>query len=190
MIILVRHATPLIDYSPCGYHLARQRLNAYQTTDEIALQEIAAFHQHPLAACLQGLDPLVYCSPMPGAQRTCLALFGSSQKVHIWASLKEVGLTLLPLPWISLKVRHWFVVSRIAWLLGLKTQRETQYAALHRARKVVALLKQQGDNNIALVSHGCFLHYIKQQLRQQHYRKVAHFQQGCFHVDMYEHSSH
>ena len=189
MIILVRHATPLIDYSPCRYRVAKQRLNDYQTTDEIALEEIAAFNQHPLAARLKSTDPLIYCSPMPRAQRTYQLLFGSSHNVYIWASLKEVVLTLLPLPWISLKVRSWFAVSRFAWLLGLTTQRETQYAAIHRARKVVELLKQQSDNNIALVSHGCFLHYVKQQLRQQRYRKVANFQQGCFHIEIYEYTS-
>lgn len=40
MIILLRHATPLIEYGFCNYKGAKNRINSYNITRKVCLNEV------------------------------------------------------------------------------------------------------------------------------------------------------
>ncbi len=184
MIFLIRHATPKIDYSACDYRAAQVRLQEYNQTREIEESEIEQFLLSELFQEIKASNPVVYCSPVARAERTCQLLFSHIDRYVINPDLSEVGLRISPLPWVKLKVRTWFLLSRIAWLLRLSGEPEKVRHAVRRSQQLLPQLEQQ--ENVALVSHGFLMHYLKKRLTKQQFRPRATFKQGCFTVECWD----
>ncbi len=184
MIILIRHATPLIDYTRCDYKTACARLVDYNETKNIDEKEIDNFKASLLYQKIKRSDPLIYCSPLARAERTCQILFhDQNNSFRTDEQLREVELDILPIPLVKMSVRSWFFISRLAWLFGISNV-ENKTHAIGRAQYAYNLLKS--DNNIAVISHGYLIYYIKNQLRKSKYKKIETYHEGCFSVEVYD----
>lgn len=184
MIFLIRHATPKIDYTSCDYKTAQLRLQDYNQTKDIEESEIAKFLLTELFQKIKESNPVVYCSPVARAERTCQLLFGYIDDYIINSDLSEVGLNIFPLPLVKLKVRTWFLLSRIAWLLRLSSEPEKVKHAKCRAQRLLPQLEQEG--NVAIVSHGYLMHYLKKRLVKNQFQSRAAFKHGCFTVEVWD----
>lgn len=183
MIILIRHATPRIDYTSCDYHTAQLRLQDYNQTKDIEESEIAKFLLTQLFQKIKKINPVVYCSPVGRAERTCQLLFSYVDDYIVNPELTEVGLKIFPLPLVKLNVRTWFLLSRVAWLLRLSGEQEKVRHAICRSQRLLPQLEQ--ETNVAIVSHGYFIHYLKKQLKKKQFQLREVFRQGCFTVEVW-----
>ena len=70
-IILIRHTTPLINYGICSYKEAKLRLNEYNQTSKLKLDEISILEgaQNELEV------ETIYTSPLIRAKNTAESLF-------------------------------------------------------------------------------------------------------------------
>lgn len=184
MIVFIRHATPKIDYSSCNYQAAKDRLQDYNQTEEVEESEIDAFHATTLYKKILERAPVIYCSPVSRAERTCQLLFKHDNNYLINSELREVGLEVFYLPLLKMKVRTWFLISRLAWLLRLSNEKEKVEHAVYRTKGLLPLLEQADD--VVIVSHGYLIHYLKKHLRNKHYKVSDCFKQGCFTVEVWE----
>lgn len=187
VIILVRHATPNVDYSWCSYKKARELIKEYDTTDNIAIEEVHRYLGSGYYNRLIGLriDKII-CSPLPRAQITCQTLFGSKEYV-VNDNFKEAENDIGFLPFIRLKLRHWFLINRIKWWLGLSSKKiETKDELFHRiCRAFLDIQKVKG--NVAVVAHGVFLTYLKRNwFKHNHYKLVDRYKHGCFTVEVFK----
>ncbi|MEI2266235.1 histidine phosphatase family protein [Erwinia sp. CGal63] len=184
MIVLVRHATPKIDYSRCCYRTARERLNDYDQTREVDEQEIQRFFASPVYQNIGNKELRVYSSPTGRAERTCQLLFHAVDDYVTEPNLKEVSLSIFPVPLLKMKVRSWFLLSRLAWLAGFSREKERARHAVQRAVDFFPVLEE--NENVAIVSHGYFMHYLKKELRKNRYRQGEIFREGCFTVEVWD----
>lgn len=184
MIVLIRHATPKIDYSSCNYQTAKRRLQDYNLTEDIEENEINTFLSSSLFLKIKERDPIIYSSPVGRAVRTCQLLFKHADSYTIKPELREVGLEILFLPLLKIKVRTWFLLSRIAWLLGLSNEKEKVKHAVYRSEHLFPLLEFNDD--VVIVSHGYLIHYLKKILKKKQYKISGSFKQGCFTAEIWE----
>ncbi|MDE9460329.1 histidine phosphatase family protein [Xenorhabdus bovienii] len=184
MIILIRHATPKIDYSTCNSKLAQQRLLSYNETRDIDESEMDEFMASSLYQKIKDANPVVYSSPVGRAERTCQVLFQQPNNYFIKGELKEVDLEICHLPFIKMKVRSWFFFSRLVWILGIGKEKEKMKHAAIRANRVFKLLDE--NKNIVIVSHGYLIHYVKKELKKHHYNNIDKYKKGCFTVELYD----
>jgi broad specificity phosphatase PhoE len=180
MIVLIRHSTPIIDYSRCDNKVACDRLNEYNRTDNINISEIERFSSEALAEVIFNKEIIVYSSPIPRAEITCRKLF-SNYDYKLNDSLKEVELKIINLPFIKLKLKTWFLLSRLRWLAGIGSETETVRDAKRRANHVVNNILQ---DDVAIVSHGFFIHYLKKILCKKKYKVTNRYRCGCFTVEI------
>ncbi|PHM70950.1 phosphoglycerate mutase family protein [Xenorhabdus kozodoii] len=184
MIVLIRHATPKIDYSSCNYQTAQQRLREYNQTQDVEEQEIETFLSSALFQEIKARRPVVYSSPVGRAERTCQLVFGHIDGYTIHSELREVGLEITPLPLLKMKIRTWFLLSRLAWLLRMNHAQEKIGHALQRSEALLPFLEQHDD--VAIVSHGYLMHYLKKHLKKNRYHVKDRFKQGCFTAEIWE----
>lgn len=180
MIALIRHATPMMDYSRCSVQEARHRLTEYNTTPHINSAEIEDLFDDPIYQDLCDNTQQVYCSPIARAEQTCKAIFGEDNYV-ISDSLREVELAIYPLPLVKLTLKNWFLVSRVAWHLGVGAEHEKVVDARLRAKNLAENLMA---NQMAIVSHGYLIHYVKSMLMRRHYKVRKTFRSGCLTVEL------
>lgn len=157
MLLLIRHAKPLINYGKCGYEEAVERLDDYNNTSAVALSEIEKFKASDLYKEIEALDFHVYSSPLNRAYLTARELF---KECKILDDLIELDLQLIDIPYIRLRLQSWFILSRIAWLLRIKESREVPSEAKKRVGRLVKYINP--SKNIAFVCHGGVIHYLKQ----------------------------
>ena len=120
-IVLIRHATPLVDGSKCDSTVAQNRLINYNQTEHLALGELNSFKQSSAYQDILLIEK-VFVSPLIRAQKTAEALFPNNKRITL-EDLREFDLKIINIPKIKLTLNLWFILSRILWLLGLnKTQ--------------------------------------------------------------------
>ena len=120
-IVLIRHATPLVDSSKCDATVAQNRLINYNQTEHLALDELNSFKQSSAYQDILLIEK-VFVSPLIRAQKTAEALFPNNERITL-EDLKEFDLKIINIPKIKLTLNLWFILSRILWLLGFnKTQ--------------------------------------------------------------------
>lgn len=120
-IVLIRHATPLVDSSKCDSTVAQNRLINYNQTEHLVLGELNSFKQSSAYQDILLIEK-VFVSPLIRAQKTAEALFPNNKRITL-EDLKEFDLKIINIPKIKLTLNLWFILSRILWLLGLnKTQ--------------------------------------------------------------------
>lgn len=157
MLLLIRHAKPLINYGKCGYEDALERLTDYNTTSAISLKEIEDFKKSESYKLISTLDFNTYTSPLNRAYLTSCELF---KECKILDDLIELDLELVDIPYIQLEVLTWFLISRIAWFLKIKDSKETPSEAKQRVGRLIKYINP--SKNIAFVCHGGVIHYLKQ----------------------------
>ncbi|MDR3594125.1 histidine phosphatase family protein [Clostridium sp.] len=73
----------------------------------------------------------------------------------------------------NLKLPYWFwaVSGRIAWYFNHKSQQEIKSITREKAKKFVNLLlseaKEEGNNNILVVTHGFFMYSLQKELKKR-----------------------
>lgn len=114
---------------------------------------------------LHGIDwHRCYASNLPRAVTTAETIY--QDNVIIDPLLTEVPLS----PFIStnMKLPHalWSIVGRLSWFYSLPLQQETKQQTIERAKRFLSTLKMNENENILIVSHGFFLYYLSEELRQ------------------------
>jgi broad specificity phosphatase PhoE len=172
-ILLIRHCTPEINYSKCGYIEATQRIHEYNTTKKIATEEILSIKPH-IEAFLEMQHIAVFASSMPRALITAQTLFHKKYTIVGEDRFIEFDLRFIPIPFIQLKFGTWALISRILWFGGmLKTKRSVKLE-LNRAKDASNFLyKQAKQANIALVSHGMLNIFIEKNLKKLGYKRAS-----------------
>jgi len=153
MIILIRHCTPNINYEPCIYEDAVHRFNEYNSTSNVATDEIERLRSKIEEIIDRKLT--IFASPSPRAQATATALFQGSCSLITDEQFVEWDLKAVYIPFIKLKFRTWAFISRIIWILGLlKSERSFADERL-RSRKCAQKLELEAQNgSVALIAHG------------------------------------
>lgn len=185
MLILLRHATPLIDYGRCNYQTFTRRHEAYDTTSDIDTNEINDFLQSRLYRCLKKQlaerDFRCYCSPLPRAKATYQQIFPEMQhRAATEDELREAALNTFAIPLLRLKVRTWFFLFRVFSLL------HRHEAVLLRQRCASVYQRLIAEQNTLLMSHGVLLFFLKKQLRQAGYRPLDAYRNGCLTVEIWD----
>lgn len=185
MIILVRHATPNVDYSPCDYLKARDLTAEYDTTNSLYLHEIEQYFNTSSYYSLKEIEiDKIICSPLTRAQLTCQTLF-SGRDYTINPNFREAETEIGKIPFIKLKLRHWFLINRIKWFMGFNSDKiESKEAFVDRVYRAY-INTQSVSGNIAIVAHGVFLKFLKDEwLIDDGYVVIDKYKNGCFTVEI------
>lgn len=169
MIILIRHATPIIDYDVCRYKIAHDRMNSYNSTEEIKYDEI-----DPLLNEIRALVPVnnnvvVFTSVLPRAMNTAHYIFDSSGVSIISNPIfSEFDLDILKIPIIRLATKSWLFISRVAWFFGMKRRSSSFGDEKKRAKIASKILREHHKEytTVVLVGHAFMNKFIGRQLKK------------------------
>jgi broad specificity phosphatase PhoE len=180
MILLIRHCTPKVDYSRCDYTEAIKRMNQYNTTKDVALNEIESFGQY-LTDLKKEQDLKIFSSSRARSLITAQEIFGGKFDIDVQDIFVEFDLKILPIPFIKLRFKTWLLISRIMWFFGLlKTSKSFAQEKL-RAIECAEILHQKAQNGkVVLVSHGLLNIFIEKHLITKHYARVNKMKNNCF----------
>lgn len=172
-IYLVRHATPCIDYARCDCVTAQQRLDEYNQTSRIQTNEIT-----PLPSETQHYA--IYCSTSSRAKATARQLY-PEKSIYFSDDLIEFDLRIPQISWIKLSMKHWFILARLLWLIGLLRHTHSRQQEQHRIQRQLDQILATQQNSV-IISHGLVNHWIEKHLRKQtvSHRIVA--MKGCFKI--------
>lgn len=186
MILLIRHCTVLINYDSCDYNSAKEKVQEYNDTSNLAIEEIFPI-QHHINDFLEGKQPIIFASSLPRAYQTAKYLFGKKCQLTVSDEFVEFDLNIFPIPFLKCKFKTWLLISRILWFLNIsKTTRNFSYEA-RRAKSCANLLyKEAYDSSVALVSHGLLNFFIEKNLKKQNYRRIYKVRNGCFSITRLE----
>ena len=187
-ILLIRHCKPEIDYSKCNYVEATKRIYEYNTTQEIAIEEILPLKSH-IQEFLETKNLSVFTSSMPRALITAQALFNKYDIIGE-DRFVEFDLHFVQIPFIKLKFGTWALISRILWFCRiLKTTRPIR-AELNRANDAGDFLYEESKkSNIALVSHGMLNMFIEKRLKKLGYTRASKEKNGFFSIVTLEYNA-
>ncbi|MEE9452688.1 MAG: hypothetical protein V3V61_08035 [Gammaproteobacteria bacterium] len=185
MIILIRHATPQIEYGKCDYKVARTRLVDYNETKEVNVAEIDAIFKKIPWLETQPNNFTAFISKLPRALSTAEHVSGYLDFKKEYSYLyKEFDAHIIKLPFVKLKVRTWFLISRVAWFFGFKagtrsfkSERERAYQCAGQLQELIA----KGKSPI-LVAHGLFNYFVARKLKKNGWKICEFHKQGCFEV--------
>ena len=111
MIILFRHAKPIIDYSSCNYDGAINRLNDYNSTLELKFDDLGSLSDDLKAITLQNNPVIVYSSALPRSIKTADYIFNQlGVSINNNSIFSEFDLYIFKIPKVKLTVHY--VISR------------------------------------------------------------------------------
>jgi broad specificity phosphatase PhoE len=174
MIILFRHAKPIIDYSSCKYDRAIDRLNDYNSTLDLKFDDLESLSDELKTILLQNNPVIVYSSKLPRTIATADYIFNPLEiSVNNNPIFSEFELDILKIPKLKLSVQIWFFISRIAWILGIRNRAKSIFHEINRSKIAAKILEKHYYDNttVILVGHARMNKYI-----------AKYFQQHGFHV--------
>ena len=183
MIILFRHAKPIIDYSSCNYDGAINRLNDYNSTLELKFDDLGSLSDDLKAIALQNNPVIVYSSELPRAVATADYIFNPlGIAVNIHSIFSEFDLNIFKISKMKLTVRAWFFISRIAWFLGIKNKAKSFPHEIHRSKMAAVILQKHYDENttVILVGHGLMNRFIARHLQKMGLKITSHKQNNLY----------
>ena len=169
MIILFRHAKPIIDYSSCNYDSAINRLNDYNSTFDLKFDDLGSLSDDLKAIVFQNNPVIVYSSELTRAVATADYIFNPlGITVNIHSIFSEFDLNIFKISKMKLTVRAWFCISRIAWFFGIKNRAKSFLHEIHRSKMAAEILQKHYDDNITviLVGHGLMNRFIARHLQK------------------------
>jgi broad specificity phosphatase PhoE len=182
MIILIRHCSPKVDFSRCDQHFARERLNQYNSTSEIRLEEIEPFREK-LQSYSSKEKLQIFSSNLPRAVNTAKACFKEIDSANINDLFVEFDLQILPIPFLKFKFVTWLIISRIFWCLGmLKSARNFIYEKDRAKECAEFLLKKAQSGPVILVSHQGLNFFIERHLHKNGYKRISKVKNNCFSI--------
>ncbi|MDP8162940.1 histidine phosphatase family protein [Pasteurella skyensis] len=191
MIILVRHATPLIDYGRCPYRIAKERLIDYNETTNIQTDEIDILLKSLLSKEIiaNKYKYIGLVSSLPRARKTAQIIFDfyaiSYQESDLF---REFELSIVNIPLVKLKTKNWFIISRILWFLGFNKGVELFKASKLRVNKIITLLNNHHKKELStiLVAHGLLNKFLEKQLVKDDWVMINKQKKGCFEYVVYD----
>lgn len=187
MIILIRHASPIINYNCCSSKIAKDRLLHYNETDELKYEEIDPFVSELQNLFLNGAGGIVYTSTSPREINTALYIFKRLKlDLNHNPIFSEFDLDISNLP-IKLSIKQWFFISRIACMFGIRGNDSDFFEERKRSVNATNLLdlSHSQETNIILVGHGFINRYIKRNLERGNLVLVNIKKSGCFEVQYF-----
>lgn len=183
MLILIRHATPEVNYGWCNAVEAKTRLFLYHTTQMVKKEEVDHFLQQEEAQRILSLKANVFCSDLERAKATADILFANYREV---IALREADYLPVYIPHIKLPFHCWALLSRIKWLFAKESAEYDDRNVFLRRVKTVFDISTTYENCI-LVGHGFLFAVMKlRHLKKQGYRCTYKFKDGCFTVETWE----
>ncbi|MGA9664205.1 MAG: histidine phosphatase family protein [Pseudomonas alloputida] len=186
MIYLIRHASPQVDYSRCGAALAKVRLDEYNHTALIEEDEISGFlNRAQLSQPLLSAEATILSSPVNRAYATACRLFGE-ERVQRDNRLHEYDLRLSAIPLVTMGLRQWFALHRVAWLLGISlgaVSRKAEYRRAATFADELHVASTEAGKTVVVVSHGMFLRTVRKRLQRQGMQAQTVYRSGCFTVE-------
>ena len=163
MIILFRHAKPVIDYSSCNYGDAIDKLNDYNSTFNLKCDELDSLSDELKAIILQNNPVIVYTSALPRSIKTADYIFNPlGVSINNSSIFSEFDLDIFKIPKVKLTVQAWFCISRIAWLFGIKKHAKSLLHEIKRAKIAAKILEKHHHESttVILVGHGLMNRFI------------------------------
>jgi broad specificity phosphatase PhoE len=151
-IILYRHAEPAVSINEkirgCDFAQGVKRYN------ESGIKTIKD---------IQGKEKVVYTSDLLRSIETGQMI---GEKIITTPLLREAGIPLIKFPAISLEGQYWLIITRILWLLGVKTGCESFSEAKVRAKQTVDWFENilSKEERFLAVGHGFINRLIKKEL--------------------------
>lgn len=185
MIVLIRHATPVINYTTQTAKEAQEQQLIYDGNCGVRYPEIDAFMTTPMYEIMKRKRFYLFASPLSRAQKTCHELF-EGQPVTT-GNLSEAETYIPDIPVVKLPFRWWTAMGRLLWLLNLAPKKiESKRTFLHRIKNVHKEITAV-EGNVCIVAHGIVNYALKRYyLKQSNYAVTHRFQSGCFTVEYLE----
>jgi broad specificity phosphatase PhoE len=182
MIILIRHCSPRVNFSRCNHKQASERLEQYNTTNDIRLEEIEPFKEKIHHYCSQK-NLQVFSSNLPRAVNTAKACFGEIKGTNIKDLFIEFDLEILPVPFLKFKFVTWLVIARIFWLLGITNFARNFSSERARAKECAEFLLNKAQTGpVALVAHQALNFFIERYLSKKGYKRISKVSNNCFSI--------
>ena len=171
-IVLVRHGKPHIALSPRTTHRGfGDYINAYEAAgldpESVPPRELAELGRELTA---------IFASDRPRSHQSAAALAPHAAVVRD-SLFAEAALASPPIPFLTLNVPSWAVISRILWHMGFAPRIEGWFAARRRAAQATDMLVAQARQTgpVALVAHGYFNWMIGRLLKKRGFvRRGSH----------------
>ena len=157
---LVRHFEVSLGF-PRGWVTARE-LHEWRAAYEVAdiRHRPVALGNHGWARC--------YCSDARRARETAQAIFpGPVTPLEI---LREVTVQEYPTGSLRMPLTGWRLLTRLAWALNHRSQREAKQLLLGNVKAVVREHLESPTEPILLVSHGGIMWFLRRELIRLGYR--------------------
>ena len=182
MIVLIRHCSPKVDFARCKHAQAKERLDQYNTTDDIRLEEIEPFKEK-LENYRRQKNLQIFSSSLPRAAHTAKACFEKIDNTSIKDMFVEFDLKVLPIPFLKFKFVTWLVISRILWCLGIANSARSFAYERKRAKQCAEfLLDKAKAGPVVLVSHQALNFFIERYLRNNGYKRISKVANNCFSI--------
>jgi broad specificity phosphatase PhoE len=182
MIILIRHCSPKVDFARCRHAQARERLDQYNTTDDIRLEEIEPFREK-LENYRRQKKLQIFSSSLPRAIHTAKACFKKIDTTNVKDLFVEFDLKVLPIPFLKFKFVTWLVISRILWCMGIaNSARDFAYERKRAKQSAEFLLDKAETGPVVLVSHQALNFFIERYLCKNGYKRISKVVNNCFSI--------
>lgn len=182
-IFLIRHCKPNIDYSSCSYQEVLNKVQEYNSTENIDTNEIPPL-VNQASSSLQDKDACIFSSNMPRASTTAKNLFKNRQDIIFDSRFIEFDLSIILIPQIKLKFGTWAAISRILWFLRLFKSDRPIKDELKRAEECADLIYNKADKGspVILVAHGMLNIFIEKHLTSKGYSRIYKIKNGFFSI--------
>lgn len=168
-IFLVRHYKPNI--ARRGWFNQSRAAQFISDYDAAGIEEII---NHPTGLPYQEVKR-VYCSMLPRAKQTALAIFGPDVELVEDKLFNECERKILSLPLVRFPVKVWLAGARALWFLGLNSSGiETYKQAQKRAEQCAQKLANYAitEKKTVLVAHGMLNIFIRKYLKKMNWRII------------------
>jgi broad specificity phosphatase PhoE len=182
-IVLVRHGKPHIALSP---RTSRRGFGDYIDAYEAAGLDPQSLPPQELAELGRELTA-IFASDRPRSHQSAAAM-----AAHVTAIrdplFAEAPLASPPIPFLTMNVPSWAVVSRILWHMGFSPRIEGWFAARRRALQAAELLiaRAREGGPVALVAHGYFNWMIGRVLKSKGFVRLGSHRARYWNTVIYE----
>jgi broad specificity phosphatase PhoE len=123
-IYLIRHAE--VDLKNPGWETSKKS-EEYKEAYKFAGTE--PFNPVEVLQKIERYETLdtVFCSPLPRAFETAVALFGENVVLQTDIALAELDYPVVQVPLLKFPVKGWLFISRIAWMAGINKGEKAGY---------------------------------------------------------------
>lgn len=163
----MRHGRPEVDLEG----LLKQRVSAAEVGKIVSEYEMSGLSESSQPS-LSAQDEVkasgyVICSDLPRAVQSVEKLQGGD-KLMIDSSFRESSLPYLASSWPRLSLFTYFLLFRLAWLLGFSANGESMRAARKRARSNASKLHElaRKHGSVVLLGHGIMNRLIARELKR------------------------